>query len=400
MRRVVITGIGAVSPLGCGAEHVWSRVLAGDCGISVLPKGLVSENIGVHVAGQVPVGEEEETHKEMSKITQYGLARCGVVLATGGVGSISDILDGGDNLKKSFRKLSPYFIPKVLTNMAAGHVSLRHNLRGPLLSPSTACAAGSHAVGDAYNLIRMGYADLVLAGGAESCLDPLSMSGFARMRALTSNEDPKKASKPFDADRDGFVMSEGSCVLVLEELEAAVARNAPIIAEICGYGLSSDAHHITAPSPSGEGALRSMKMAIQDAAIAINDIGYVNAHATSTPQGDAVEAGAVATLFENEDNTLAGEKATVYLSSTKGATGHLLGAAGALETAFTALAVRDSALPATLNLEHPDPEAKANDTVQYVKGSSVRPPNPLQYALKNSFGFGGTNASIVLGKVA
>jgi len=438
MRRVVITGIGAVSPLGCGIEHVWRRILANECGITRLPSGLLPSSVDVSVAGQVPFGEEEDSQynekavfgrsvsKEMSKITQYGvyasdlalahagsplatmstddLTRAGVVLATGGVGSISDIIDSGSSLDKSFRKLSPYFIPKVLTNMTAGHVSLRHGLRGPLLSPSTACAASSHAIGDAYNLIRMGYADLVLAGGAESCIDPLSISGFSRMRALSTEKDPLKASRPFDKDRSGFVIAEGACVLVLEDREAALARNAPIIAEICGYGLSSDAHHITAPSPSGEGAIRSMNMAIKDANISSKDIGYVNCHATSTPQGDAVEAGAVVSLLGGGRDEANSNNNTnrVYVSSTKGSTGHLLGAAGALEVAFTALAVRDSRIPATLNLEtlDPSPEAGTGAGVHFLANKSVtlEESAPLQYALKNSFGFGGTNASILLGK--
>ena len=432
----MISGIGAVTPLGCGIENVWRRILSNECGITRLPAGLLPSSVDVSVAGLVPFGEDGDSQynekavfgrsvsKEMSKITQYGvyasdlalehagsplanmsadgLTRAGVVLATGGVGSIADIIDSGANLEKSFRKLSPYFIPKVLTNMTAGHVSLRHGLRGPLLSPSTACAASSHAIGDAYNLIRMGYADLILAGGAESCIDPLSISGFARMRALSSEKDPSKASRPFDKDRSGFVIAEGACVLVLEEREAALARGAPIIAEICGYGLSSDAHHITAPSPSGEGAIRSMNMAIKDANISAKDIGYVNCHATSTPQGDAVEADAVSTLLGRNEEEMDADHSPVYVSSTKGATGHLLGAAGALEVAFTALAIRDSRIPGTLNLDHLDPSPEDGDGtgagVHFLANTSVALESPLQYALKNSFGFGGTNASILLGK--
>jgi len=450
LRRVVITGVGAVSPLGCGAEHVWRRILAGDCGISQLPAGTLQSSVGVHVAGRVPQGQGEHDYdekrvfgrlvgKEMSQLTQYAILasdlalshagsplrgssekardRMGVVLATGGVGSITDILDAGHSLDTSFRKLSPYFIPKVLTNMAGGHISLRHGLRGPLLSPSTACAASTHAIGDAYNLIRLGYADLMLAGGSESCLDPLSISGFARMRALSASDDPLTASRPFDKDRSGFVIAEGACVLVLEDMHHALQRGAPIIAEVCGYGLSADAFHITTPSPNGEGAMRSMNAALRDAGIASCEIGYVNAHATSTPQGDAIEAEAVTTLFlgeqqganaasdSNPDNARSHHTDTpprdaaanpLYISSTKGATGHLLGAAGALETAFTALAVRDGKLPMTRNLVTPDP-APAVQGLQFVRDSSVD--KKLNYALKNSFGFGGTNASLVLGRV-
>jgi len=435
LRRVAITGVGAVSPLGCGVEHSWSRVLSGDCGISRLPAGLLQSSVGVHVAGRVPQGEGEYEYnekrvfgrlvgKEMSQLTQYAILasdlalehagaplqglddrardRMGVVLATGGVGSITDILEAGHSLDTSFRKLSPYFIPKVLTNMAGGHISLRHGLRGPLLSPSTACAASTHAIGDAYNLIRLGYADLMLAGGSEACLDPLSISGFARMRALSQSKEPLEASRPFDKGRTGFVIAEGACVLVLEDLEHAVRRGAPILAEVCGYGMSADAHHITTPSPNGEGAMRSMNAALRDAGIFSSAIEYVNAHATSTPQGDAIEAEAVARLFldrstgvgaNGQDSPRDATSNPLYMSSTKGATGHLLGAAGALEVAFTALAVRDGRLPATLNLRRPDPPPIAG--LQLVANSSVE--KKIKYALKNSFGFGGTNASLVLG---
>ena len=430
LRRVVITGAGAVSPLGCGVEHVWRRVLAGDCGISHLPKGLLPDSVGVHVAGRVPHGEDEysfneksvfgrQVSKELSLLTQYavlasdlalthagkpleGLSdqtrdRMGVVLATGGVGSVSDILEAGHNLDSSFRKLSPYFIPKVLTNMAAGHVSLRHGLRGPLLSPSTACAASTHAIGDAYNMIRLGYADLMLAGGSEACIDALSISGFARMRALSQSDQPQYASRPFDKDRSGFVIAEGACVLVLEEYESAIKRNAPIIAEICGYGMSADAFHITTPSPNGEGAVRSMRSAMKDAGITASAIQYVNAHATSTPQGDTIEAAAVTQVFLGSEHEQRRDIQInpIYMSSTKGATGHLLGAAGALEVALTALAVRDGVMPATLNLLQPDPIPAPG--LELISTAAIQ--KKVSYALKNSFGFGGTNASLVLGSL-
>jgi 3-oxoacyl-[acyl-carrier-protein] synthase II len=436
MRRVVITGIGAVSPLGCGIERVWARLLAGDCGITMLPpEHLQGKEIGVHVAGLVPHGKDEHSYdektvfgrivsKEISLLSQYAAfasdlamihagsplkgwskeekERAGVVLATGGVGSIADILEAGRNLDSSFRKLSPYFVPKVLTNMAGGHVSLRHELRGPLMSPSTACAASSHAVGDAYNLIRLGYADVMLAGGAEACVDPLTMAGFSRMRALSQSDKPLEASRPFDKDRTGFVIAEGACILVLEELEQARKRGANIIAEICGYGMSADAFHITTPSPNGEGAVRSMKTALKQAGIQPCDVGYVNAHATSTPQGDTIELAAVSELFFPADAMKGAahkERDIVsnplLISSTKGATGHLLGAAGALELAFTALAVRDGRVPATRNLQSPDPMPVAG--LQHVTGQYQE--RRLRYALKNSFGFGGTNASLVLGEV-
>jgi 3-oxoacyl-[acyl-carrier-protein] synthase II len=340
----------------------------------------------------------------------YSMERAGVVLATGGVGPLDDIHQAYTTLEKSPRRLSPYFIPKTLTNMTGGHISLRYGTKGPLLSPSSACAASCHAVGDAYNYIRMGYADVMLAGGAEAAVNHLSIGGFARMKALSSStveDDPEKASRPFDADRNGFVIAEGACVVVLEEMEKAIARGAPIIAEVCGFGLSSDAHHITSPSPDGNGASRSMQMACDDAGIDPTEVGYINAHATSTPTGDEIEARAIATTFKSDNDRLAISQ-NLYVSSTKGATGHLLGAAGAIELAFTALAVRDGDLPPTLNLENPctvtigDGAAGVEEKemglpFQFVRGVSVKHP-ALSYAINNSFGFGGTNASVLLGK--
>lgn len=414
---------------------MWRKLLGGESGIRKLPANLSSPNVTVFAAGLVPhvSGDNEKNalledggpfsahalfgrsvDGEMNMITQYGICaaefaleharqplkcgaysmdRAGVTLATGGVGPLDDIHYAYNVLEKSPRRLSPYFIPKTLTNMTGGHMSLRYGTKGPLLSPSSACAASAHAVGDAYNFIRMGYADVMLAGGAEAAVNQLSIGGFAKMKALSTNKDPVAASRPFDVDRDGFVIAEGACVLVLEEMEKAIARGAPIIAEVSGFGLSSDSHHITSPSPDGNGASRSMEMAISDAGIRPVDIGYINAHATSTPTGDEIEAIAIA-------NTFAGSKGDLYVSSTKGATGHLLGAAGAVELAFTALSVRDGVVPPTLNLEQPCQVGDSTEDslpFQFVRGECIEHPS-LVHAINNSFGFGGTNASILLSR--
>lgn len=404
--------------------------MSGKSGLRSLPAHLSSPNVQVFAAGLVPRASKEDNDGilidggpfssnalfgrsvdgEMNMITQFGICaaefalehaqhpfksgaynmeRAGVTLATGGVGPLDDIHHAYNVLEKSPRRLSPYFIPKTLTNMTGGHISLRYGTKGPLLSPSSACAASAHAVGDAYNFIRMGYADVMLAGGAEAAVNQLSIGGFAKMKALSSNTEPTNASRPFDADRDGFVIAEGACVLVLEEMEKAIARGAPIIAEVSGFGLSSDAHHITSPSPDGNGASRSMEMAMADAGVQPSQIGYINAHATSTPTGDEIEAYAIANTFANSGGDL-------YVSSTKGATGHLLGAAGAIEVAFTALSVRDGVMPPTLNLEQPCQVGSQGDTpLRFVQAQKKEHPS-LVHAINNSFGFGGTNASLLL----
>jgi 3-oxoacyl-[acyl-carrier-protein] synthase II len=293
--------------------------------------------------------------------------------------------------------------------MASGHVSMRHGLKGPVHSVATACAAGSHSIGDAYNFIRLGYADLMLAGGTEANIDPLGVAGFARMKALSLESDPLLASRPFDSKRNGFVIGEGAAILVLEELETALKRNAPIIAEICGYGLSGDAYHPTSPSLDGEGAARCMHTALRDANIDPNLVGYINAHATSTPAGDAAEVSAIQSVFSD---VVSGAKSSrnvpLYVSSTKGATGHLLGAAGAMEAAFTAFALQTGVLPPTLNLENIESNVCGGETFQHVPKKSLiyseqnndkyGSGHVLQYAVNNSFGFGGTNASLVLKK--
>jgi 3-oxoacyl-[acyl-carrier-protein] synthase II len=330
--------------------------------------------------------------------------RMGVTVSSGGIGSLEEIKVGADAFYgQSIKKLSPYFAPKILINMAGGQVSIRHGLKGPLHTVATACAAGSHAVGDAFNFIRLGFADRMLAGGTESSMDPLSIAAFVRLRALTT----QTMSRPFDRDRTGFVMGEGSCLLVLEELEAAQRRGANIIAEVLGYGASSDAHHTTSPAPDGGGAKRSMQAALWDAAASLDtkvgelkmQVGYVNAHATSTPQGDAIESRAIAAFFSSSSSSpsIEGAGGGLLVSSTKGATGHLLGAAGALEIAFTALALRDGIVPPTANLDNIGLECDGRGVFTHVPKKAVQAPS-LRLALKNSFGFGGTNASILLGK--
>ena len=443
MKRIVITGVGFVCPLGCGHEVVWRNVISGKHGISHLPDALLVNGTAVSVAGFVPRGTCESdddlsyneeavfgrpVSKELAKFSQYAilaadlaldsgalkpsemskfaLDRSGVSIASGGIGSLHDIVESSRLLDQSFKKLSPYFVPKILSNLAAGHVSIKHNFRGPVTSVSTACAAGTHSIGDAFNYIRLGYADRMLAGGAESCITPLSIAGFGRMRALSNSLVPGESSRPFDTGRDGFVMSEGAAILLLEELETAKERGASIIAEIVGYGLSGDAFHATHPSEDGSGAERSMLQALDDACLIPSDIGYINAHATSTPIGDAVEVRAIERVFGGRNESLHGP---LFVSSTKGATGHLLGAAGAIETAFTALAIRDGIVPPTINLSNPDIQPIAfhhvpNTKIVYsqnefsVKDGTTNENKELLFAVNNSFGFGGMNASLVLAK--
>lgn len=457
-RRVVITGIGLVTPLGCGNVSVWEKVVSGESGIGLISNSAFVEKAGVHVAATVPHGDllsefnekrvfGRSVSKEQSKFIQYAnyasdialehagnplleknydSTRAGVAIASG-VGSLQEITDGSKVLEESYRKLSPYFIPKILINLAAGQVSVRHKLQGPCHSAVTACAAGAHSIGDAANFIRLGYADLMLAGGSESCITPLSVAGFGRMKALSCAQDPIIASMPFDAQRDGFVMGEGAAVLVLEELEMAKARGAPILAELTGYGLSGDGEHIT--TPSGGGAVRSMRSALDNAGLKAADIDYVNAHATSTPTGDVVELRAIAEVFGSSDKV--DDKCVdsvdiehrrnrpVLVSSTKGATGHMLGAAGAVEAAFCVFALQSGQIPPTLNLHDPvsifdpddaitpqreDVDIHASDVTgsesisrvpfEHVPLVSKSLPG-IKHVMSNSFGFGGTNASLI-----
>jgi 3-oxoacyl-[acyl-carrier-protein] synthase II len=419
MRRVVVTGLGLVTPLGSGVPYVWDRLLNGNSGIRAVTEFDVSD-IPSKVAGAVWAGEKSEgrfnaddymapkDQRKVDRFIVYGMAaaqqavedagwtpsdeesllRTGVMIGSG-IGGLQTIADGAVTLKeRGARKLSPFFIPAALINLISGQVSIRYGFRGPNHSAVTACSTGAHAIGDASRLIMLGDADVMVAGGAEAAVCRLGMAGFAASRALSTgfNDTPERASRPWDVDRDGFVIGEGSGVVVLEELEHAKKRGARIYAEIVGYGLSGDAHHITAPPPDGNGGFRAMTAALNRAGINSTDIDYINAHGTSTPLGDQIELGAVKRLFGNDISRFS-------MSSTKSAIGHLLGAAGAVEAIFCMLAIRDSVVPPTLNLDKPSADCEGVDLVPHEARE-----RKVDYALSNSFGFGGTNASLVLTK--
>ncbi len=414
-RRVVITGLGLVTPLGCGVEASWRRLIAGESGARRVEEFDVSD-LSCQVACFIPRGPLSEGKfnpddwmepKEQRKVDDfiiYGMAaatqaledarwradtahkqeRAGVLIGAG-IGGLNGIAETAILLKeKGPRRVSPFFIPGRLINLASGYVSIKHGLKGPNHAVVTACSTGAHAIGDAARMIALDDADVMVAGGAESPICRLAIAGFAACRALctTFNDQPQKASRPYDKDRDGFVMGEGAGIVVLEELEHAKARGAHIYAEVVGYGLSGDAYHITAPAEDGDGAYRSMRMALERAGIGPSDVQYINAHGTST-MGDEIELAAVERLFGNAASRLA-------MSSTKSAIGHLLGAAGAVEAIFSVLAIRDNVAPPTLNLDHPSVETPVN----LVPHKAQR--RPIDTALSNSFGFGGTNASLVL----
>jgi 3-oxoacyl-[acyl-carrier-protein] synthase II len=408
--------MGLVSPLGSGVEVVWQRVLAGRSGLRNLPDEVVAD-LPAKVGGAVPsVADDAEAgfdpdlatppkeQKKMDRFIMFAMEaarqaleqagwqaqtadaqeRTATIIGSGvgGFGAIADAVRTTDS--RGPRRLSPFTIPSFLVNLAAGHVSIQHGFKGPLGAPVTACAAGVQAIGDAARLIRSGEADIAVCGGAEAAIDRVSLAGFAAARALSSgyNDTPERASRPFDSGRDGFVMGEGSGLLVIESLEHALARGAQPLAELVGYGTSADAYHLTAGPEDGSGARRAMSLALAQAGIAPEQVQHLNAHATSTPVGDLGELAAIKSLF-GADNKIA-------VTSTKSATGHLLGAAGGIEAIFTLLAIRDQIVPATLNLDNPDPAAQGVDIVH----GKARPMT-IEYALSNGFGFGGVNASVL-----
>ncbi|OYR10961.1 beta-ketoacyl-ACP synthase II [Brucella grignonensis] len=415
MRRVVITGLGLVSPLASGVEETWKRLIAGESGARRVTEFEV-DDLACQIACRIPLGDgsngtfNPDLHmepKEQRKVDPFivyavGAAdqalddanwhptsdedqvRTGVLIGSG-IGGIEGIVEAGYTLRdKGPRRISPFFIPGRLINLASGHVSIKHGLRGPNHSVVTACATGTHAIGDAARLIAFGDADVMVAGGTESPVSRISLAGFAACKALSTkrNDDPTAASRPYDSDRDGFVMGEGAGVVVLEELEHALARGAKIYAEVVGYGLSGDAYHITAPTESGEGAERCMVAALKRADITPDQIDYINAHGTST-MADTIELGAV-------ERVIGDAASKVSMSSTKSSIGHLLGAAGAAEAIFSTLAIRDNIAPPTLNLDNPAVETKIDLVPHKARERKI------DVALSNSFGFGGTNASLVL----
>lgn len=414
--RIVVTGLGVVSPLGCGTEPVWARLLAGQSGIRRLPDAIVA-GVSSQVGGLVPSIDEDPAHgfdvtrlispkdqKKMDRFIRFAIVaveealtqaqwhpdtetareRTATVIGSGvgGFPAMEEATRVTDT--EGPKRLSPFTIPSILANLAAGQVSIRHGLKGPIGAPVTACAAGVQAIGDAARLIRAGEADIAVAGGSDACVDRVTLGSFAAARALSShfNDTPTRASRPFDRDRDGFVMGEGAAMVVIERLDHALARGATPIAELVGYGTTGDAFHITATPDDGAGAHRAMRLALAQAGIAPSAVGYLNAHATSTQVGDRGELAAIRALF--------GAGSEVRISSTKSAVGHLLGAAGAIEAVFTVLALRDGKLPPTLNLEHPDGAADG----LHLIGPEMET-RSIEYAVSNGFGFGGVNASVV-----
>ncbi|ROL86547.1 MULTISPECIES: beta-ketoacyl-ACP synthase II [Pseudomonas] len=415
-KRIVVTGMGAITPLGCGVEQVWQRLLAGQSGIRQLPEEFI-QDLPTTIGGQVPGALEDsqagfdpdrllapKEQRKMDRFILFALAaaeealaqanwkpdspqaqeRTATIIASGvgGFPAIADAVRTTDS--KGPRRLSPFTIPSFLSNMAAGHVSIRHGLKGPLGAPVTACAAGVQAIGDAARMIRAGEIDIAVCGGAEAAIHRVSLGGFAAARALSSeyNDTPERASRPFDQARDGFVMGEGAGLLVIEELEHALARGAQPIAELVGYGTSADAYHMTAGPEDGDGARRAMQQALRQAGVQASQVQHLNAHATSTPVGDKGELAAIRTVF--------GTGSGLAISATKSATGHLLGAAGGIEAIFAILALRDQIAPATLNLDNPDSAAEGLDLVRNQARKMA-----MEYALSNGFGFGGVNASVL-----
>ncbi|KAI8366623.1 thiolase-like protein [Radiomyces spectabilis] len=423
-KRVVVTGLGLVTPVGVGVANAWTNLLNAHCGIESLIHNEAFKQLPVRIAATVPKGSIDEggffptdwldkgDARTMATFTQYAIAaakqalndagwtsatdqekeRTGVCIGSG-MGSIDDLYSTSVAFAASgHRKISPLFVPRILINMAAGHLTMKYGFQGPNHAVSTACTTGAHSIGDAMRFIQYGDADVMVAGGTEACVHPLSIAGFARAKSLAAGfEDrPTEASRPFDRDRAGFVMGEGAGVVVLEELEHAKKRGAKIYAELRGYGLSGDAHHMTAPPEDGRGAVNSMKRALAHAKLTPADIDYVNAHATSTAVGDAAENRAIKTVFD-------GYHDRINVSSTKGATGHLLGAAGSVEAIFTILSVYHNVLPPTLNLHHPGNSCDEFN-LNYVP-LEAQERQEVRAALTNSFGFGGTNATLCFAKM-
>ena len=419
MRRVVVTGLGMVTPLGVGVDHNWKQILAGKSGIDRIT-GFDVDDIACQIAGEVPGPDEEggldldafidpREQRRQDRFIQLGLVaaqlavedsgwmpddveaqnRTGVMIGSG-IGGLETIVTTDQLMnERGTRRISPFFIPSALINLISGHVSIKYGFRGPNHSVVTACSTGAHAIGDAARMVALDDADVMVAGGAEAAVCRIGMAGFAAARALSTgyNDDPQRGSRPWDTGRDGFVMGEGAGIVVLEELEHARARGATIYAEVKGYGMSGDAYHITAPAEDGDGGFRAMQAALKRAGLTADDIDYVNAHGTSTPLGDLIEAGAVRRL-------LGDAVSNVSMSSTKSATGHLLGAAGAIEAIYSVKAVQTGDLPPTLNLESPE-EAVADFDLVPLKTRN----RDVRNAMSNSFGFGGTNASLIVGKV-
>lgn len=418
MRRIVITGMGLVTPLGCGVENVWARIIAGTSGITTMPKDLAPE-VASQIIGFVPGIDDDaagfdpgasissKERRKMDRFIQFAIVASdeainqanwrpasqadkdatATVIASG-VGGFPAIAEAARDIeKRGTKRVSPFLIPSFLVNLAAGHVSIRHGFSGPIGAPVTACAASAQSIGDGARLINNGEADVVVCGGAEAGLDRVAIAGFAAARALSTqyNHRPREASRPFDQGRDGFVMSEGAGIVVLESLQHATQRGAVPLAELVGYGTSADAYHITSGPPDGRGAQRAMYLALKQAGLLTRDIDYINAHATSTPVGDAAEIAAIKAVF--------GEEPSVAISSTKSATGHTLGAAGAIEAIFSVMALRTGVVPPTLNLHVPD---KAGASLNIVGEKATK--QGMIYALSNAFGFGGVNASTIFRK--
>jgi 3-oxoacyl-[acyl-carrier-protein] synthase II len=406
-RRVVVTGVGLVTPLGTGVKKSWQNICSGVSGIDLITRFDTSD-YAVKIAAEVRDFQpddffDKKVAKHLDLFVQYGLAAAQMALQDSGfevtekncerVGVITGCGMGGlptiekvhsVSLERGPKKITPFFIPKVIPNMASGHISMAIKSKGPNLTLTTACAAGTHSVGEAYRHIKYGLCDMVVSGGTEAVICGIGVGGFSAMKALSArNDDPQKASRPFDKDRDGFVMSEGAGMLVLEEYDHAVARGARIYAEVCGYGLTSDAYHIAAPPEDGEGGMRAMKMALADAEMAPEEFDYINAHGTSTPLNDKCETLAIKAVFQEHAKKLA-------ISSTKSMTGHMLGAAGGIEAVFTALSVHEQIAPPTIKRESPSPECDLDYVPKVARQMEIRA------ALSNSFGFGGTNASVAM----